>query len=120
MVAGYRPSAAELDGTAARLVARSRSEVIGVDHTTVGNAQTDQLDPVQRPRDPQERQEAVHNRPLVPGMRALLYAASILVLLAGIQLFVFTGRTDDFFAFTIGNPLSALFLGAGYWASVAI
>jgi hypothetical protein len=53
-------------------------------------------------------------------MRGLLFVASFLVLLAGIQLFGFTGRTGSFFAFTIENPLSALFLGAGYIASIAI
>jgi len=53
-------------------------------------------------------------------MRRLLFTASVLVLLAGIQLFVFTGRTDHYFAWTIANPLSAAFLGAGYWAAVAI
>jgi hypothetical protein len=58
--------------------------------------------------------------PLVPAMRRLLFTAAGLVLLAGIQLFVFTGRTDHFFAFTIADPLSATFLGAGYWAAVAI
>ena len=36
---------------------------------------------------------AVALRPLVPGMRRLLFTAAVLVLLAGIQLFVFTGRT---------------------------
>jgi hypothetical protein len=59
-------------------------------------------------------------RPLVPGMRRLLYVAAVLVLLAGFQLFVFTGRTGTYFAWTIVNPLAAAFLGAGYWASVAI
>src|SRR5690348_7404053 len=59
-------------------------------------------------------------RPLVPGMRWLLYTAAVLVLLAGFQLFVFTGRTGTFFAWTIANPLAAAFLGAGYWASVSI
>lgn len=59
-------------------------------------------------------------RPLAPGMRWLLLTASVLVLLAGFQLFVFTGRTDSFFAWTIVNPLAAAFLGAGYWASVSI
>ena len=53
-------------------------------------------------------------------MRRLLFTAAVLVLLAGIQLFVFTGRTDRFFAWTIASPLSAAFLGAGYWAAVAI
>jgi hypothetical protein len=59
-------------------------------------------------------------RALVPGMRTLLLVASVLVLLAGFQLYVFTERTDSFFAWTIINPLAASFLGAGYWASVAI
>jgi hypothetical protein len=59
-------------------------------------------------------------RPLVPGMRWLLYTAAVLVLLAGFQLFVFTERSDTFFAWTILNPLAAAFLGAAYWASVAI
>jgi hypothetical protein len=53
-------------------------------------------------------------------MRRLLFTASVLVLLAGIQLFVFTGRTDHFFAWTIANPLAAAFLGAAYWAAVPI
>src|SRR5437667_4420367 len=58
-------------------------------------------------------------KPLVPGMRRLLYVAAVLVLLAGFQLFVFTDRTASYFAWTIRNPLGAAFLGAGYWASVA-
>ena len=53
-------------------------------------------------------------------MRRLLFTASVLVLLAAIQLFVFTGRTDSFFAFTIANPLAAAFLGAAYLAAVPI
>jgi len=53
-------------------------------------------------------------------MRWLLFTASVLVLLAGIQLFVFTGHTGQFFAWTIGNPLAAAFLGAAYWAAVPI
>jgi len=59
-------------------------------------------------------------KPLVPGMRWLLFTAALLVLLAGLQLFVFTGRTGTFFAWTITNPLAAASLGAAYWASVAI
>src|SRR5215831_14553236 len=59
-------------------------------------------------------------RPLVPAMRWLLFTAAVLVLLAGFQLFVFTGRTGTFFAWTITNPLAAAFLGASYWAAVAI
>jgi hypothetical protein len=58
-------------------------------------------------------------KPLLPGMRRLLYVAAVLVLLAGFQLVVFTGNTASYFAWTIRNPLGAAFLGAGYWASVA-
>jgi len=64
--------------------------------------------------------ETMHLKPLVPGMRWLLFTAALLVLLAGLQLFVFTGRTGTFFAWTITNPLAAASLGAAYWASVAI
>jgi hypothetical protein len=53
-------------------------------------------------------------------MRRLLLTAAVLVLLAGFQLFVFTGRTSTFFAWTIANPLAAAFLGGAYWASVSI
>src|SRR4029077_4669908 len=59
-------------------------------------------------------------KPLVRGMRWLLYTAAVLVLLAGFQLFVFTARSGTFFGWTILNPLDAAFLGAAYWASVAI
>ena len=59
-------------------------------------------------------------RPLAPGMRGLLFTASVLVALAGIQLFVFTGQTGHFFAWTIASPLAAAFLGAAYWAAVPI
>src|SRR5258705_2675283 len=59
-------------------------------------------------------------KPLVPGMRWLLFTAAVLVLLAGFQLFIFTGRTGTFFAWTIVNPLAAAFLGGGYWASVSL
>lgn len=80
-------------------------------------------DPLPEVQDPAVREEpraAVALKPLVPGMRWLLLAAAVLVLLAGFQLFVFTGRTGTFFAWTIVNPLAAAFLGAGYWASVSI
>jgi hypothetical protein len=69
---------------------------------------------------PEEHGTAGALRPLVPGLRRLLFIASVLVLLAGLQLFVFTGRTDHFFAWTIANPLAAAFLGAAYWASVPL
>ncbi|HXZ76538.1 MAG TPA: hypothetical protein VEH31_37490 [Streptosporangiaceae bacterium] len=88
--------------------------------STVQRAERDARRTVPISGAPTERHRVAAPRPLVPGMRRLLFTASVLVLLAGIQLFVFTGRTDHFFAFTIANPLSAAFLGAGYWAAVAI
>lgn len=50
-------------------------------------------------------------------MRALLIVAGVLVLLAGVQLFVFPLRTDRWFAWTIDPPMTAVFLGASYWAA---
>jgi hypothetical protein len=57
---------------------------------------------------------------LTPGMRRLLIIAGVLVFLAGAQLFVFPERTERYFAWTIDVPLTAAFLGAGYWASVVL
>jgi len=94
--------------------------VTPVDNNTVRYAEPDEPCAGQRPGAPAGARAAVALRPLAPGMRRLLFVASVLVLLAGLQLFVFTGRTDHFFAFTIANPLAAAFLGAAYWASVAI
>lgn len=58
-------------------------------------------------------------RVLQPGMRVLLVVAGVLVLLAGVQLFVFTERTATHFAWTIQPPLTAAFLGAAYWSAAA-
>jgi hypothetical protein len=69
---------------------------------------------------PAESGTAIAAKPLEPAMRGLLFTAAVLVFLAGLQLFVFTGRTDAFFAWTVRNPLAAAFLGAAYWASIAI
>ena len=59
-------------------------------------------------------------RLLTIGMRRLLWLAGFLVFLAGVQLFVFSERTAELFAWTIDIPLTAAFLGAGYWASVVL
>jgi hypothetical protein len=56
-------------------------------------------------------------KPTILGMRVMLYVASALVFIVGIQLFVFSEQTDQFFAWTIANPLTAAFLGAAYWSS---
>jgi hypothetical protein len=47
----------------------------------------------------------------------LLLIASALVFLAGFQLFILTEQTDVYFAWTIQPPLTAAFLGGGYFAS---
>jgi hypothetical protein len=56
-------------------------------------------------------------KPLAIAMRRILQAASILVFLAGFQLFILTEHTDLYFAWTIHPPLTAGFLGAGYFSS---
>src|SRR4249919_2285581 len=58
-------------------------------------------------------------RPLTAPMRALLITAGALVFLAGVQLFVFPLRTDRYFSWTIHPPMTAVFLGAAYWSSLA-
>ena len=59
-------------------------------------------------------------RHVMPGMRWMLAIASGLVFLVGIQLFVFTERTGQYFAWTIQPPLTAAFLGAAYWSSFVL
>lgn len=57
---------------------------------------------------------------LPAGLRATLLVVGALLLLAGISTFVFAERTDDLFAWTIQPPLTAAFMGAGYWATIAL
>lgn len=59
-------------------------------------------------------------RPLSTGMRWMLVVASALVFIVGIQLFIFTERTAEYFAWTIPVHLTGAFLGAAYWASCAM
>ena len=67
----------------------------------------------------QAEAQSVAIRELSGGMRRLLWVAGFLVLLAGSTLFILTEKTESFFAWTIDLPLTAAFLGAGYWSSVA-
>lgn len=60
------------------------------------------------------------NEVLVRPLRLVLLAAAGLVFLAGVQLFVFPLRTADWFAWTIGAPMTAVFLGASYFSSVVL
>jgi hypothetical protein len=46
--------------------------------------------------------------------------AALLAIIAGIQLYIFTDFTDQWFAWTIEAPLSAAFLGAGYWTGATL
>lgn len=46
--------------------------------------------------------------------------SGLLVFLAGVQLFIFSERTDEYFAWTIQPPVGAAFLGAGYFAAMAM
>ncbi len=67
-----------------------------------------------------ERGDSQGVRPLNKGMRILLYAASLLVFLAGFQLFVLTEQTATYFAWTVLPPLTAASLGAAYWSAVPV
>jgi len=69
------------------------------------------------PRTPEPTDDV---RPVTRGMRALLVAAGVLVVLAGVPLFVFPLRTDEWFAWTIVAPMTAVFLGASYWSAAAV
>jgi hypothetical protein len=44
----------------------------------------------------------------------------VLVFLAGVQLFCFPLRTEEYFAWTIDVPMTAVFLGASYWSAVGL
>src|SRR5947207_10498702 len=59
-------------------------------------------------------------RPVIAPMRWLLYAASSLVFLAGLQLSFRTEQTATYFAWPSAPPLTAAFLGAAYWAAVPV
>jgi hypothetical protein len=53
-------------------------------------------------------------------LRALSAVAFFLVVIAGLQLFVFAADTAHYFAWTIAPPLSAALLGASYWSSIPL
>jgi hypothetical protein len=67
-----------------------------------------------------ESKHASDLRTVTRGMRWMLLVASGLVFTVGIQLYLLTEQTDRYFAWTINPPLTAAFLGAGYWASFAM
>jgi hypothetical protein len=53
-------------------------------------------------------------------MRAVFSIGSVLVAVAGLQLYVLTDHTERLFAWTIDSGLSATFLGAFYWMALAV
>jgi hypothetical protein len=59
-------------------------------------------------------------RPVTTVTRVIFLVAAGLAAIAGIQLYVLTDRTDQFFAWTIGQPMSAAFLGTGYWTGTVL
>lgn len=59
-------------------------------------------------------------RPVLAVTRAVFALSIILAAIAGVQLYVLADRTDRYFAWTIGNPLSAAFLGGGFWAGTLL
>ncbi len=59
-------------------------------------------------------------KPMIAGVRWILVIAGVLVLIAGFQLFILTEQTAQFFAWTIGVPLTAAFIGGVYWASLPL
>jgi hypothetical protein len=54
------------------------------------------------------------------GMHVLLYVLTALTFFAGTQLFVLSDHTDQFFSWTIANPMSAAFIGAGFWGAAVV
>jgi hypothetical protein len=59
-------------------------------------------------------------RPVSRGMRTLLYVLTALTFIAGTQLVVLGVHTATFFAWTIDPPLSATFIGAGFWSASTV
>jgi hypothetical protein len=55
--------------------------------------------------------------PLLPITRLSFLLGILLATVAGIQLYALPTRTADFFAWTIGVPMTAAFLGAFFWAN---
>ena len=59
-------------------------------------------------------------KPVLPITRIVFVPAAVLAIIAGIQLYVLTEQTDEYFAWTISSPLSAAFLGGGYWSGALL
>ncbi len=63
---------------------------------------------------------AVTGRPTLPLMRLVLGIGVVFVTGAGVQLYVLGDRTEQFFAWTIADPLSAAALGGFYLTATVV
>jgi len=56
---------------------------------------------------------------LTPYSRFVLFGIVLpLLFIAGAQLFILSEQTETYFAWTFASPLSAAFMGAGYWSAM--
>jgi hypothetical protein len=53
-------------------------------------------------------------------MRVLLYVLTALTFVVGTQLVVLAEHTEQFFSWTIAVPMSAAFVGAGFWGAATV
>ena len=63
---------------------------------------------------------AVDSREVTRGMHVLLYVLTALTFLVGTQLLVLAEYTDRFFSWTIRVPMSAAFIGGGFWGAAVV
>src|SRR5687768_11549765 len=60
-----------------------------------------------------------HSSSLTLHSQFVLYILVLLLLfIAGVQLFLLSEQTETYFAWTFAAPISAAFMGAGYWAAM--
>jgi hypothetical protein len=63
---------------------------------------------------------AGNSRLVTRGMHVLLYVLTVLTFLVGTQLLVLAEYTDRFFSWTIRVPMSAAFIGSGFWGAAVV
>jgi hypothetical protein len=63
---------------------------------------------------------APDTREVTRGMHALLYLLTALTFLVGTQLLLLAEHTDQFFSWTIGVPMTAAFVGGGFWGAATV
>ena len=67
-----------------------------------------------------EASRATALRPTTGFARLFLWQLGVTLLVVGFPVFVLSGDTDTYFAWTISPALTAAFLGANYWGSVVL